>query len=167
MQDGNFGMIRQVLSRHRELSVIRIGRVYAAVPLTLIATKLNTSEAETLAYVQSLIDQNLLNARIERSQGMSGGVVLKFLRDSSHGPPAKSEDYLRAELARQTERTNSLAQAVAEADGRLSLSKDYLANVSRIRKSAEQHRGSPEREGTDMSFAPAGASDDDESVMET
>ena len=167
-QDANEGLIRHVLEHHRKLSVVRLGNLYAAVPISEISSKLGSSSAEAEAYIGLLIHQGLLNASLEPSKGSGGGSIVKFNENTSHTPLAKSEEQLRFELMEQTRQIKALADHLNEADRRLSLSKEYLDHVRRSRK-ANFDRTSPEHD-TDM-FSERGllaqglGSDEEENVM--
>jgi len=90
-------------------------------------------------YVESLIKDGHLNARLEETDKSNAGVVLRFYLDRRQGPLAKSEKQQQETLFEQTVRTNRLAKQVKDADYRLTLTKEYMENQKRLNKRAGGH----------------------------
>jgi COP9 signalosome complex subunit 3 len=85
-------------------------------------------------FVDSLIQQGLLNARLEANDKSGAGAVLRFYLDPTQGPLAKTEKQQQQALFEQTQRTNALAEQVKDADYRLSITKEYVEYLKRQKK---------------------------------
>lgn len=164
-EDGNYGLVLQVVNHHQKLSVSSLGKVYAAIPLASLTLDVPPDQGE--AYVNSLINAGILNGRLEQSTENGGPVVLRFSQDNMAGPQAKSETQLRQELIVQANRMKGLAQHVAGVDQRISLSKEYLELVRKARKTKEDR--AHEEDAMDVTYVDAPMSgqlsDEEESVM--
>jgi COP9 signalosome complex subunit 3 len=91
---------------------------------------------DTTSFVENLIRDGVLNARLERNERAEIGAVLRFYLDPTQGPLAKSEKEQQQALLEQTERTTMLAEQVKDADFRLSMTKEYTEYVKRQNKKA-------------------------------
>jgi COP9 signalosome complex subunit 3 len=92
------------------------------------------SADETGQYLETLIREGHLNARLEQTDKAEAGIVLRFYLDPTQGPLAKSEKQQQQALFEQTLRTNALAEQVKDADYRLTLTKEFIENVKRQSK---------------------------------
>ncbi len=128
-QDGNEGLIKQVVRHLPRFWVSDLQKTYAAVPIQQVATWLDQPAPGTEAYIRSLIADGLLNASIHA--GKDNQPVLRFHQGDSTGPLAVSETERHAALVAQTERTNKLAEEVRAADQRLLLSKEYIEHLQK------------------------------------
>lgn len=158
--------MRHVLEHHRKLSVIRLGEIYAAVPISQISRTLGSSTEDAEAYVSLLIHQGLLKASLGPAKDDGAESIVTFFDNSGTAPLAKSEEQLRFELIEQVTQIKTLDDHIKEVDRRLSLSKEYLDHVRKARN-ADRERNSPEHD-MDISpepFAPGPGSDDEENVM--
>ena len=134
MQDGNTGLVNELLNSQMRSYVLRLSRTFSAIPVSNIANNVG-SDAEAIAqYLETLIRDGLLNARLEQRDEYSGGTVLRFYLDPTQGPLAKSEKQQQQALFEQTLRTKQLAEQVKNADYRLTLTKEYVENVKRLNK---------------------------------
>ncbi|KAI9717955.1 MAG: hypothetical protein M1828_007047 [Chrysothrix sp. TS-e1954] len=154
-QSGNRGLVDHVMRHHQRLFVLRFEKLYAAMPLQLVAEELRMSQQDATTYVSSLIESGNLKARIEPGKAQT---ILHFARDSELD--LRSDERLRDELLLRTNRIKVLQQHIEEADRRLGLSKEYVENVRRSRKKKEERQG-PDEEAMEMSFGPPGSEDDD------
>lgn len=147
-----------VISYSQEVSIRKLGEIYAAVPLGRVAEEYQESPVQIENYLMSLIASGRLNASITAG---TNGKVLRFtqVRDQS----IESEKLSRAALVAQTRKIEELAAHVSEADRRLALSKEYLDWTARKAKGGNG-QGSME----DMNFAGRLAAydeGDDENMM--
>lgn len=141
-EDGNQGLVKELVDHSRRVYVSNLQRTYSAIPVSDVANMLNQTPDQAEAYLQSLIDGRYLNARIDRVTNPKELVVLRFFPDLTQGPLAKTEKQQYIELMEQTERTNLLAEQVKAADYRLSLTKEYLEHLRRQnRKSTPNNAG--------------------------
>lgn len=99
-----------------------------------MAQSLGGSPEEITQYLETLIKNGHLNARLEQSSKPDTGSVLRFFLDPSQGPLAKTEKQQQQALFEQTLRTNMLAGQVKDADYRLTLTKEYIENLKRLNK---------------------------------
>lgn len=114
--------------------VSRLSRTFSAIPVSNIANSLSSSTEDVTQYLETLIKDGHLNARLEQSDKSNIGAVLRFYLDPSQGPLAKSEKQQHQALFEQTLRTNMLAEQVKDADYRLTLTKEYVDNLKRLNK---------------------------------
>lgn len=118
--------------------VSRLSRTFSAIPVSNIANSVGGSAEEAAQYLETLIAEGYLNARLEECGKGNVGVVLRFYLDPTQGPLAKTEKQQQQALFEQTLRTNMLAEQVKEADYRLSLSKEYTDNLRKQNKRQSQ-----------------------------
>lgn len=114
--------------------ISRLSQTFSAIPVPNIASSVSTSAEEIAQYLETLIKDGYLNARLEQSDKSNTGQVLRFYLDPTQGPLAKTERQQQQALFEQTLRTNLLADQVKDADYRLTLTKEYLENMKRINK---------------------------------
>lgn len=114
--------------------VSRLSRTFSAIPVSNIAKNVGGSSEETAQYLDTLIKDGHLNARLEQTDKAESGVVLRFYLDPTQGPLAKSEKQQQQALFEQTVRTNALADQVKDADYRLTLTKEFIENLKRQQK---------------------------------
>ncbi|KAF2996503.1 hypothetical protein E8E13_005690 [Curvularia kusanoi] len=134
-EDGNTGLIKAVSDSQMRAYVSRLSRTFSAIPVSNIARNVGGSADETAQYLETLIEEGHLNARLEQTdKPETAGIVLRFFLDPAQGPLAKSEKQQQQALFEQTLRTNALADQVKDADYRLTLTKEYIENVRRQQK---------------------------------
>ena len=102
---------------------------------------MGASEDEIAGYIDTLIKDGHLNARLEETDKSNAGIVLRFFLDPTQGPLAKSEKQQQQALFEQTRRTNMLAEQVKDADYRLTLTKEYVENQKRLSKRQSNNNG--------------------------
>ncbi|KAH8724492.1 hypothetical protein GQ44DRAFT_708766 [Phaeosphaeriaceae sp. PMI808] len=130
-EDGNTGLVREVLDSQMRAYVSRLSRTFSAIPVANIANNLGGSSQEVGQYLETLIKDGYLNACLEESDKSNTGTVLRFFLDPTQGPLAKTEKQQQQELFEQTLRTNTLAKQVKDADYRLTLTKEFIENLKR------------------------------------
>lgn len=114
--------------------VSRLSRTFSAIPVSNIVKNVGGSVEETAQYLENLIKDGHLNARLEQTDKLEVGIVLRFYLDPTQGPLAKSERQQQQALFEQTLRTNALADQVRDADYRLTLTKEFIENLKRQQK---------------------------------
>lgn len=135
-QDGNTGLVEELVAHQHRAFVSRLSRTFSAIPVSNIAGSVGSNVDEMTAFVETLIRDGYLNARLERDGKPEVGAVLRFYMDPTQGPLAKTEKQRQQALLQQTERTNALAEQVKAADYRLSVTKEYVEFVKRQSKKA-------------------------------
>jgi COP9 signalosome complex subunit 3 len=126
--------VKAVLDSQMKAYVSRLSRTFSAIPVSNIARNVGGSADETAQYLEALIKDGLLNARLEQTDKPETGIVLRFYLDPTQGPLAKSEKQQQQALFEQTLRTNALADQVKDADYRLTLTKEFIENLKRQSK---------------------------------
>lgn len=116
---------------------------------------------QVTTFVESLIQQGLLNARLEADDKTGAGAVLRFYLDPTQGPLAKTEKQQQQALLEQTQRTNVLAEQVKDADYRLSITKEYVEYIKRQKKKTGASGGG----GADAMDVTYDDGDMDEDIM--
>ena len=135
-QDFNEGLVRQVIDAYRQFSVSKLSHIFAALTISDIARK--TSPApnnfqETASYIQRLISTGKLNATISNKSGEHKTWIVRF-SESTSGPLARSEEQQHEDLIKQTRRVKVLIDHIRETDRKLGLSKDYINDAKKKRK---------------------------------
>jgi COP9 signalosome complex subunit 3 len=132
-QDGNLGLVLQLIEYLPRFYILRLQKRFAAVPVRRVAEWIRQDPNRALALLEELIATGVLNGNID----MAGEPVLRFYSTESKGPLSKSEETLCAELVAQTERTNRLAEYVRLADRKIMFSKDYIEQAKKKATAAE------------------------------
>ncbi|KAF2853966.1 hypothetical protein T440DRAFT_295268 [Plenodomus tracheiphilus IPT5] len=133
-EDGNTGLVAELLNSQMKTYVSRLSRTFSAIPVLNIANNVGASADEIAQYLDKLIKDGHLNARLEETDKSNAGIVLRFFLDPAQGPLAKTETQQQQALFEQTLRTNLLAEQVKDADYRLNLTKEFLDNLRRTNK---------------------------------
>lgn len=133
-EDGNSGLVAELLNSQMKLYISQLSRTFSAIPVSNIANNVGAGADEIAQYVDQLIKDGQLNARLEETRKPNVGVVLRFFLDPAQGPLAKTEKQQQQALFEQTLRTNLLAEQVRDADYRLNLTKEFLDNLKRTSK---------------------------------
>jgi len=140
-EDGNQGLVHELLHSQMRTYVSRLSRTFSAIPVSKIGAHLGAGANEIGPYLAQLIRDGQLNARLEGTDGTDGtgpGTVLRFYLDATQGPLAKTETQQQRALLEQTVRTQALADQVKQADYRLWLTREVLEHVKRTSKRAGQ-----------------------------
>ncbi|KAF1949316.1 hypothetical protein CC80DRAFT_429572 [Byssothecium circinans] len=156
-EDGNAGLVDELVQHQSRSFVSRLSRTFSAIPVSNIATSVGGNVDDTTAFVETLIRDGFLNARLERNDKPEVGAVLRFSHNPTQGPLAKSEKQQQQALLEQTQRTNALAEQVKDADFRLSITKEYAEYVRRQNKKASG--------GSADAMDMGGWGDEDEDMM--
>ncbi|KAF1979970.1 hypothetical protein BU23DRAFT_549136 [Bimuria novae-zelandiae CBS 107.79] len=130
-EDGNAGLVEQLVQHQNRAYLTRLSRTFSAIPVSNIANNVGSSVEQVATFVDSLIQQGLLNARLDDS---AAGAVLRFYLDPTQGPLAQTEKQQQQALFEQTQRTKALAEQVKDADYRLSITREYVEWVKRQKK---------------------------------
>ncbi|KAF2134646.1 hypothetical protein P153DRAFT_380456 [Dothidotthia symphoricarpi CBS 119687] len=157
-EDGNAGLVKEVLDSQMRTYVSRLSRTFSAIPVSHMANNVGGSAEEAAQYLETLIAEGYLNARLEQSDKSNVGVVLRFYLDPTQGPLAKTEKQQQQALFEQTLRTNMLAEQVKDADYRLLLTKEFIDNL-------KKHNKRPGQSGEAMDTAWDDGIDAEEDIM--
>ena len=109
-QDGNLGLVEELVEQQNRAYVSRLSRTFSAIPMSNIASNVGSEVEQVTAFVETLIQNGLLNARrdalgaemrginadIERYEKMRGELMelselnheLEQQLDSELAPPA-------------------------------------------------------------------------------
>lgn len=140
--------------------LLKLQETYAAVPVQTVARWLHLGADQTFQYLEELISSGQLNATISLPDDDNSEIVLHFYTGLSSGPLAKTEEQHYADLVRQTNTTNMLAEYVKSADQRLSLSRHYIDSVrKKMRSKGDDVEGILEQQ--EQSWQAEGFQDED------
>lgn len=134
--DGNYGLMVEVYQAFRKFTVLRLGRTFAALPLTAVARKTSADVedmTETKTYLQSLIAERELYAVLTTTE--SGEEILRF-----HPPSVslKSEIEVERALASQTLHLHGLLKHIQDTEHRMETTKEYIDYLKRLKKAREE-----------------------------
>lgn len=136
-EDGNYGLMVEVYQAFRKFTIQRLGRTFAALPLTAVARKTSVDPpedlSETRTYLQTLIAERSLSAVLTTSE--SGEEILRF-----HPPSVllRSEIEVEKALATQTEHLHGLLRHIQDTEHRMETSKEYIDYLKRLKKAREE-----------------------------
>lgn len=138
-QDFNHGLVLQVINAFRQFSVLQLGKTFAALTVADIARRTSPDPndyAGTGDYVIHLISIGILSATISQPSNDPATWILRF-SDSTSGPLSHTEEQQHQHLEKQTLKIKSLMEHVREADRKLSLKKDYIAEAKKAKKARQ------------------------------
>ena len=138
-QDCNYGLIVQVISAFRQFSVLRLEKTFAALTVADITRRTSPDPndyAGTGEYVIHLISIGVLNATISQPSHDPASWILRF-SDSTSGPLSRTEEQQHQHLEKQTQKIKFLMDHIREADRKLSLNKDYIAEAKKAKKARQ------------------------------
>ena len=162
-QDGNMGLVEQLLRRAPWFFVQDLQKIYSAIPISVVAAELQQSPERTHDYLEDLIKRRLLNAAIEYPQ--SGQPLLRFYTNLSSGPLAKSEQQHLSAILSQKARIERLSEQVKIVDARMSVTRYW---VDHLKKRSQKPDDSLDREPSDqMPWTGSRDADGDEDLMES
>lgn len=127
----------QVIKAFRQYSVLQLGKTFAALTVADIASRTSPNSndyAGTGDYVIHLISIGVLNATISQPSNDPASWILRF-SGSTSGPLSLTEEQQQQHLEKQTRKINTLMEHIREADRKLSLNKDYIAEAKKAKKS--------------------------------
>lgn len=162
-QDGNRGLVARVLSRRRELIVVKLARQYATVPVELVAEQLSMPKDAALSFLQDIIRSKSLHAELEDDK------VLKFAMSGFAEPQSVADGQIREHLEAQTRRFKGVQSRIVGLDSQLKLSKEFVEHARKMRKNKDQRQqgGAAGAEmGDGETTLAAVQSDEDENVMD-
>ncbi|KAI2638950.1 hypothetical protein GGS26DRAFT_543341 [Hypomontagnella submonticulosa] len=143
--DGNMGLIQEVLAAYQKWQVLRLQQIYSKVSLSEIrqqttsaktGAKLRENE-DVEALVQNMIISGMLNGVIEKND--DGTVFLTFLPSAIK----LSEEQFARELANTAFRLKELHPIFKETKERLGTSKEYIKYVIKEDKRVEKNDTDP------------------------
>jgi COP9 signalosome complex subunit 3 len=160
-QDGNAGLVQQLLPNLPRFHLLRLQKTYSALPLSIVANWLGHSPESAHAFIEELIATGGINASMEFRDGANQEPVLRFFSDQASGPLAKSEKEYNAELINQAARTNAMVDFVKMADRRLVLTKDYVDGLRKRLRNKDEDGNLGVLDGVDPSWDASGYQDED------
>lgn len=125
-----------MIDAFRQFSVVQLGKTFAALTVADIARRTSPDPndyAGTGDYVIHLISTGVLNATITQPSNDPASWILRF-SDSASGPLSRTEEQQHQHLEKQTRKIKSLMEHIREADRKLSLNKDYIAEAKKAKK---------------------------------
>ena len=138
-QDCNRGLVIQVVKAFRQFSVVQLGKTFAALTVADVARRTSPDPndyAGTGNYVIHLISIGVLNATIAQPSNDPASWILRF-SDPGSGPLSPTEEQQYQHLEKQTQKIKLLMEHIREADRKLSLNKDYIADAKKAKKARQ------------------------------
>ena len=128
-----------MISAFRQFSVLRLGKTFAALTVADITRRTSPDPndyAGTGDYVIHLISIGVLSATISQPTNDPATWILRF-SDSKSGPLSHTEEQQQQHLEKQNLKIKSLMEHIREADRKLSLNKDYIAEAKKAKKARQ------------------------------
>ncbi|EJT80794.1 hypothetical protein GGTG_00788 [Gaeumannomyces tritici R3-111a-1] len=132
VEDGNEGLVREVLQSHQKWQIVRLRDVYARISLSEVRERTKSavtgepaaSDAELAALIESMVASGMLQAAIEPpiSGGGAGVPCLVFLNGDDNRP----EHELASQIQHAAERINRLSLEYRATKERLATSKEFI-----------------------------------------
>lgn len=125
-----------MIAAYRQFSVLELGKTFAALTVSDITRRTSPDPndyAETGQFMIHLISSGHLKATVSQPSDDPAGWIVRF-SDSSTSPLADAEDRQYEALVRHTQNIKYINENIREIDRKLSLSKDYLAEVKKGKK---------------------------------
>lgn len=128
--DANFGLVQEAAEALRRQRVLDLQSTYAALPVDLVAAHLSMPAHSTVGLLRAMIDQGYLRATLVNettSDDLSATPTVVFLDNRNTGTSEfpRNGHSSDGRIKSQISRIDQLASAVAEADRKLSLTKEY------------------------------------------
>lgn len=161
-EEGNYGLMVEVFDAFRKFSVLRLGRTFAALPITEVARITSPGSAsvdETGSYLESLIANGDIKATISDPDD-NGDQILRFHPAATS---AKSEAEVERDLAAQTQELQSLLSHIHDTEHRMEVSREYIEYLKKLKKAKDEEK---KNGGTGANARAAAADDIDEDMME-
>ena len=111
-----------------------------------------------------LISVGVLSATISQPSNDPASWILRF-SDSTNGPLSHTEEQQHQRLEKQTLKIMSLMEHIREADRKLSLNKDYVAEAKKAKKARQNGLEGGGDENANAWTAYTDAYDHDEDMM--
>ena len=151
----------------RQFSILQLGKTFAALRIADIARRTSpdpNDHAGTGDYIIHLISTGVLNATISQPSDDPGSWILRF-SESTGGPLSRTEEQQHQHLEKQTHKIELIMESIREADRKLSLHKDYIAEAKKVKKSRQNMPQSGEDESSFPIFTPGDDYEHDEDMM--
>ncbi|KAL8710885.1 MAG: hypothetical protein Q9220_004690 [cf. Caloplaca sp. 1 TL-2023] len=165
--DNNLSLVLQTLNAYRQFSIIKLASLYSALPLPEVTLRTSpaprTDHTETAEYITSMIQNNLLNATLDKSRSTGNDPqswVLRFSDEKLGATLTEQQQY--EELTNQAVKTAKLANHVRESDRRLALSKEYINWMGQAKSDSGPGQMS---DGNEPTMLPGQHPFDDEDIM--
>lgn len=174
-QDGNFGLMAEVVSAFRRYSVRRLSKTYAALPIEEVArltSPVPNDTSETVNYVNMLIVTGALQAQLTPSPStstsqQSSQSSLGTLRFLSPIAKQKSETQVEQDLAIKTAELKILMNRIRDYDHQLEVNRDYIDWLQKTKKARDQERTKGDKNAASKPFGlPPAPQDLDEDMMD-
>lgn len=137
--DMTFGLVQEILAAFRRYAVLRLSRVFAAVPIEEVARRTSPTPSdtqETLQYITSLIATKQLQGTLESSQ-LGGAGTLRF---TASRRPHKSEQEIAIMLKAKSAELQALLQQISDHDRTLEISPEYVEFLQKAKKARDHEK---------------------------
>jgi COP9 signalosome complex subunit 3 len=133
--DGNVGLLLEVLQAHRKWSVLRMAKLFASIPVSQVDSYVPTGPESTPTqdYLQTLIVQGDLRATMTPSADGSDQ-ILRFLPEKIG---SRSEAEIEANLHNQSQQLQNFIKHVNETEHRMQISKEYVDMLKKLKKNRD------------------------------
>ncbi|EON99884.1 putative cop9 signalosome complex subunit 3 protein [Phaeoacremonium minimum UCRPA7] len=141
--DGNFGLMREVLAAHQQWQIINLRDVYSKISISDIRARTRSAETgesleideEVEVLINNMIASGMLEGTIEKPGGSPA--YLKFLQSSNE----LTEDEFSAELLVTAQKIKDLQPVLKATNERLSTSKEYVRHLIKEQKREKENAG--------------------------
>lgn len=142
-EDGNFGLMREVLAAHQQWQIINLRDVYSKISIADIRTKTRSAETgesleideEVEVLIKDMIASGMMAGTIEKPDGAPA--YLKFLQTSNE----LTEHEFSAELQITSQKIKDLQPVLKATNERLSTTKEYIRHVIKEQKREKENAG--------------------------
>ncbi|KAI9668396.1 MAG: hypothetical protein M1831_001150 [Alyxoria varia] len=160
-RDGNFGLVHAVAQSHQEQMVQSLENTFTALPVYLVARRLEKSQSETEQYLKDLVSAGTLKASLSCNEDGQKEPVLRFLHSSKGDTASEAEEkQLQAQLTAQIYRLKELGQHISDADRRVAISREVVEYTRKARMKDE--RGAEDAMDLGHDVQPTDEDDDNE-----
>lgn len=161
-QDGNTGLVLQVVKAFKEFRFHKLGETFAALTVSDAMERvpsLSVPSTDIEPFIASLVMSKALNAALSHSGDYARPAMLRFLGAESKSP-ASRESHLESQLVEGSWSLAALIRYVEEGDHGLGMSKEYIESLQRNQK----QNGGALKGNTSVGSFP-GAFDIEEDIM--
>ena len=140
-EDGNLGLLREVIAHYQQWQIIRLRDVYSKISLEEVRKSTQSAEtgkelaraSDVEALVQGMIDSGMLSGVIEKPGGAQPGDGRGYL---AFLPSAEelSEEHFAAEILASVRNIKNLEPIVQATNERLATSRDYIRQLVKDQK---------------------------------
>lgn len=138
-EDSNAGLVLRVVEAYRRFSVMKLGTVFAAMPMSGIARQISQTPEdinEATSYVAGLISSGQLNAILEDAPSGSNDRILRFLSWTSKSLATRSDANF-TDLVAQVERIRDISNEARLLDREMGLSRECIQAAKKERAAAD------------------------------